>query len=111
MTGAHNLAVAAGLLGLATLGFAASAQERQRTPEQIYVASCAHCHGAGGWGTRTLLQRVPADEAELLRRKALPAALTALVVRRGIGAMPPLTPTDATDEELARLARWLDERN
>jgi hypothetical protein len=54
---------------------------------------------------------LPDGEAELLKRKNLPAALTRLAVRRGIGAMPPLTPTDLTDAELERLARWLDEAN
>ena len=97
------------LLAAVTAG--AAGQERgERTPEQLYEASCAYCHGPGGWGTRALAKRYPAVQAELLGRENLPAALTKRVVRRGIGSMPQLTPTDMTDEELDRLARWLDER-
>jgi mono/diheme cytochrome c family protein len=96
---------------LIAFGFAATAQERQRTAPQIFADSCVHCHDTGGWGTRALAERVPAGQAELLRRKDIPAAPTRIAVRRGIGSMPPLTPTDLTDEELDRLARWLEENN
>ena len=111
MTFARALALLTGPLVLATLGITAAAQERQRTAPEIFAATCVHCHDGGGWGTRTLEQRVPAGEAALLRRKDLPTALTRLAVRRGVGSMPPLTPTEITDEELERLARWLDEKN
>ena len=111
MTLVRTLALGAGPLAMTMLGIAVAAQERQRTAPEIFAATCVHCHDSGGWGTRTLAQRVPAGEAALLRRKDLPAALTRLAVRRGVGAMPPLTPTDLTDEELDRLARWLDEAN
>jgi mono/diheme cytochrome c family protein len=77
----------------------------------MFADSCIYCHDAGGWGTRSLARRVPPGEAELLNRKDLPAGFTRMVVRRGIGAMPPLTPTELTDAELDRLARWLDEKN
>jgi len=111
MTFVRNLALGAGPLVLATLGIAASAQARQRPAPEIFAASCVHCHDTGGWGTRSLAGRLPAGQAALLERKDLPAALTRLAVRRGVGAMPPLTPTEITDEELDRVARWLDEAN
>lgn len=111
MTRASHLALGAGSLVLAMVGIAAAAQERPRTAPEIFAATCVHCHDSGGWGTRALAPRVPAGEAALLKRKNLPAALTRLVVRRGIGSMPPLTPTDITDAELEQLARWLDEAN
>ena len=105
------LLLALGGLALATATLGLNAQARQRSAPEIYAASCAYCHDAGGWGTRRLAARVPAGEAELLKRKDLPPAFTTLVVRRGIGPMPTLTPTDVTDEELDRLARWLEARN
>lgn len=83
----------------------------ERSPEALFAASCAFCHAQGGWGTRVLAARVPEGEAELLARRNLPAQYTTFVVRHGIGSMPQLTPTDLSDEELERLARWLDERN
>jgi len=109
----HVRTLVLGALPLAALaiGFVARAQERQRSAPEMFADSCAYCHDTGGWGTRSLARRMPPSEAELLNRKDLPAGLTRMVVRRGIGAMPPLTPTDLTDDELDRLARWLDEKN
>ena len=98
-------------LAAVAIGFAASAQQRQRSAPEMFADSCAYCHDAGGWGTRSLARRLQPGDAELLKRKDLPAGFTRMVVRRGIGAMPPLTPTDLTDDELGRLARWLDEKN
>ncbi|MEO6152549.1 MAG: cytochrome c [Croceibacterium sp.] len=98
-------------LAIGTLALGAVPAHPQRSEQQVFRASCAYCHDAGGWGTRTLARRVPAGEAELLKRKNLPADYTRFVVRRGVGAMPPLTPTDVTDEELERMARWLDQKN
>jgi mono/diheme cytochrome c family protein len=37
----------------------------------------------------------------------LPAAYIVYVVRHGTGSMPPFTPTELTDAQLARLAKWL----
>ena len=108
---ARDLGLTLCSLALAGLGIAAAAQDRQRAAPEIFADTCVHCHDAGGWGTRSLAQRVPAGQAELLKRKDLPVVLTRIAVRRGIGAMPPLTPTDLTDEELERLARWLEANN
>lgn len=82
-----------------------------RDPEAIYNHQCSWCHAAGEWGTRSLAKRVPAGEAELLKRKDLPPAYTRTVVRRGIGSMPQFAPTELTDAELDALANWLEERN
>lgn len=89
----------------------AAQEEPAFDPATFYEQRCAFCHGPGGWGTRKLEPRVPSGEAELLNRTDLPPAYTALVVRRGIGAMPQFTPTELTDAQLAELARWLDDRN
>jgi mono/diheme cytochrome c family protein len=100
-----------GLLAMASAGIAAAAQDRQRSAPELFAATCVYCHDTGGWGTRTLARRVPEGQAELLQRKDLPPQLTRFVVRHGIGSMPTLAPTDLTDEELDRLARWLEDNN
>lgn len=78
--------------------------------EALFASKCASCHARAGWGTRALARRMPIDQAELLQRDAVPAVLVKLVVRRGVGSMPPFTPTDLDDEDLERLARWLEGR-
>lgn len=110
MTPARVLVLASLPLTAAAIALVARAQEPPRSPQELFASSCAYCHDSGGWGTRSLARRVPAGEAELLERRDLPAGFTRTVVRRGIGAMPPLTPTDLTEEELDWLARWLDDR-
>lgn len=77
-------------------------------PEELFVQKCAHCHEADGWGSRNLAARVPPGEAELRKRKALPAAYVRYAVRYGIGSMPQFTPTDLSDADLDRLATWLE---
>lgn len=82
--------------------------EPRPTAEALFAQKCADCHGPTGWGTRALARRMAPDRAELLRRGSIPAALVRHVVRRGVKSMPPFTPTDLDDEELDRLARWLE---
>ena len=105
---AIGLGGALAIAGLALVPHAVRSTESEaRRPEDIFAARCAYCHEAGGWGTRVLARRMPEAQAELRKRGNLPAALTALVVRRGIGAMPPFTPTEISDAELQALAEWL----
>lgn len=95
----------------AQTGNAAVTQARAANPltgEQLFQAKCAMCHEAGGWGTRALARRAPADQAQLKQRDNLPAVYVEMVVRQGVGSMPQFTPTDLTDAELKRLAQWLE---
>lgn len=78
--------------------------------QALFAQKCVQCHGAGRWATRALARRMPPARAELLARPSVPAALVKVVVRRGIGSMPQFTLTDLSDEELDRLARWLEAR-
>jgi len=104
-----------------TLALAASAQDTEpqveatsaapRTGPEIFADTCVFCHDARGWGTRSLVQRTPPGQAELLQRQVLPPALVRNAVRRGVGSMPQFTPTEITDEELEVLAVWLDSLN
>jgi mono/diheme cytochrome c family protein len=103
-------------LGLGALTCAALASAAEVTPEavepgELFVQKCAACHDAGGWGTRALARRVPPGREQLLERESIPAAFTRHVVRRGIGSMPQFTPSELSDEDLARLATWLESRD
>jgi mono/diheme cytochrome c family protein len=100
--------IAAIVLTVASVANGQSGKARPEAPAALFARTCAQCHGATGWGTRALAKRVPADEAELLRRKSIPADVVRYVVRHGIGSMPQFTPTDLSDEELAGLSNWLE---
>lgn len=106
------LAMIAVAAGAALLPAALSSAQTQAAPsgQDLFVQKCALCHASGGWGTRALARRMAPARAELLARPSVPATLVKVVVRRGIGSMPQFTPTDLTDEELDRLARWLENR-
>jgi mono/diheme cytochrome c family protein len=103
-----RLALCALAIGAAlALPAAATDNADKWTPQAFYADRCERCHGASGWGTRTLARRVPAGQVELTRRTALPAAYIVYVVRHGAGSMPPFTPTELTDRQLAELSAWL----
>lgn len=112
------LAAASALVALASANAQGEGQAKAladapapaRTGADLFASKCALCHQKGGWATRALAKRVPLDQAELLNRKDLPADYVKQVVRRGIGSMPQFTPTDLSDEELDRLAAWLEKR-
>lgn len=89
---------------------AATAADPPAPGEALFASKCASCHDRAGWGTRALARRMPMDQAELLKRDVVPAALVKFVVRRGIGSMPQFTPTDLNDDDLDRLAQWLETR-
>ena len=109
-----RIALAISLAALVAAGSGLSGQStptspRARTGAEIFADKCVFCHDTGGWGTRSLARRVPADEARLTDRETLPAPYTAMVVRRGIGSMPPFNPSELSDEEIAIVARWLEQ--
>jgi len=110
MKAVHFLALAIAAGALVPAAFTAKASEA-RSGQDIYFDKCVYCHDSRGWGTRVLARRTPPGEAELTKRKDLPAAYTKIVVRRGLNAMPQFTPTDLSDDEVAAVARWLDEQN
>ncbi len=102
------VALVGGCIATLCIGSTIFAQDREaRSGEQVYNDKCVYCHDGRGWGTRVLARRVPEGQAELTRRESLPEGYTATVVRRGIGSMPPFTPTEISDEEIAAVARWL----
>lgn len=108
MTGGRAALLAAAALVAGTAIAAAPPPATIRDGEAIYHDKCVYCHDAKGWGTRALALRTQPGEAILVNRKELPAALTEIVVRRGIGSMPGFTPTELSDAEIARVAKWLD---
>jgi len=88
--------------------FAEDAALPASTGEALFIEKCGLCHLQGGFGTRVLQRRVPEGEALLQDRRALPAAFTTAVVRRGIGSMPQIREAELDDAQLAAIAAYLE---
>lgn len=75
----------------------------------LYLQYCAACHDRGPAhpGTARLADRWP-QQASLLDREQLPAALVRAVVRQGLNLMPPFRPSELSDADLDALAAYLD---
>ena len=76
--------------------------------DALFAANCAACHDARGFGTRVLTRRVPAGQAELIKRDSLPAPFVVAVVRNGLGAMPAFRVAELDDAQLALIAAYLE---
>lgn len=81
----------------------------ERSGEDVFVLFCRACHapGADHPGTLKLSQTKGEAQSVILDRQDLPAEYIAHVVRNGLLGMPPLRPTDVTDEELGRLVEYV----
>ncbi len=89
------LAAAALVAGNAAPATAQATYEIEpREPEYLYERTCGYCHGH--------------NIAPIIRGRQLPAAVTAAIVRSGMGAMPAFKPTEITDQELQALTAWLE---
>ena len=97
------------LVGALSLAHAAEPEAAQ-SGQELFLDRCGGCHLEGGFGTRVLARRVPEGQAELEKRDVLPAALTTLVVRRGLGSMPQIREAELSDADLAAIAAYLEQR-
>lgn len=81
----------------------------ERSGEELFVLFCRACHapGADHPGTLKLSQTKGEAQSVILNRQDLPGEYIAHVVRNGLLGMPPLRPTDVTDEELTRLVEYI----
>lgn len=81
----------------------------ERSGEDVFVLFCRACHapGADHPGTLKLSQTKGEAQSVILNRQDLPAEYIAQVVRGGLLGMPPVRPTDVTDEELQRLVEYI----
>ncbi len=78
----------------------------------LFSNRCGSCHLAGGMGTNLLTkQRMaagePPESGMLANRKDLTASYVKAVVRQGKVAMPRLSRTEVTDQELEAIALFL----
>jgi mono/diheme cytochrome c family protein len=83
-----------------------------RDGRALYSNLCGACHLPGGMGTNVLsaqmkASRRPMNEALLENRTDLGADYVTTVVRRGKGAMPPLSRVEVTDAELRSISVYL----
>jgi mono/diheme cytochrome c family protein len=76
----------------------------------LFLRRCGVCHLEGGMGTLILARRLPANQAKLQDRTDLTPEFVTRVARNGQGAMPRITPVDATDAELQAIANYLSRR-
>lgn len=75
--------------------------------EALYVEKCSMCHRQMGMGTVLLGRRVDPAVAILERRNNLTEGYITVAARQGIGNMPRITKAEVSDEQLARIARYL----
>lgn len=66
--------------------------------ERAFARHCHECHPGGEAGL-----------GPALNNKPLPGWLIGFQVRNGLGAMPPFTPKDVSEEELASIVAYLEE--
>ena len=76
----------------------------------LFLRRCGVCHLDGDMGTLILARRLPANQAKLQDRTDLTPEFVIRVARNGQGAMPRITPVDATDAELQAIAQYLSRR-
>ncbi|ANX04678.1 c-type cytochrome [Immundisolibacter cernigliae] len=81
----------------------------ERSGEELFVLFCRACHAPGPAhpGAAKLAQTKGEAQSVILNRQDLPGEYIAHVVRNGLLGMPPLRPTDVTDEELTRLVEYI----
>jgi mono/diheme cytochrome c family protein len=85
--------------GVMLVGGAAFASQKigqpqgERAPEVLYAKTCGYCHGK--------------NVGPVIRGRALPAASTAAIVRKGQNGMPAFRQTEITKSELDALAKWI----
>ncbi len=84
------------LLAVAAFLQTGQAAEKERSGELVYQTICRYCHETG--------------VGPQLRLRQLPAVYTTHVVRHGFRAMPAFRPTEISDQELERVAAFI-ERN
>jgi mono/diheme cytochrome c family protein len=65
----------------------------ERAPEVLYAKTCGYCHGK--------------NVGPVIRGRALPAASTIAIVRKGQNGMPAFRQTEITKSELDALAKWI----
>jgi mono/diheme cytochrome c family protein len=73
------------------------AAENERSGEVVYQKVCQYCHETG--------------IGPELRSRKLPAVYTLHVVRNGFRAMPAFRPTEISDQELERVASFIERNN
>jgi mono/diheme cytochrome c family protein len=88
--------VAGPVIGVTALAEAVAA-DAGREPAAIYATVCGYCHGA--------------NVGPIILGRHIAAGTIEAIVRSGPNAMPAFRPTEITDSELQRLARWIEASN
>jgi len=97
------------LLALGVLAATSATAEGEFSGQDVFNYHCSHCHAPGRDrpGTLQLSLTRGADRGVLEERTDLTADQVQKVVRHGLKAMPPFTPSLLTDAELQALTDYL----
>lgn len=82
------------LLAIAVFAQTGQAAAKERSGEIVYQKICRYCHETG--------------VGPELRSRQLPTVYTTLIVRQGFRAMPAFRPTEISDQELERVADFIE---
>lgn len=82
--------------------------EAPRDARTAYRQHCGGCHLERGFGTLRLARRMPQEHAQLEHRPDLSEEFVRIVVRRGLGSMPPIRRSELDDRTLAAIAAYLE---
>jgi cytochrome c553 len=79
-----------------------------RSPDEaLFVEKCGMCHRQMGMGTVILARRMDPKLAMLEARNDLATDFVIAAARQGIGNMPRIGRGEASDAQMARIARYL----
>lgn len=99
--------IAAAAIALA--GFAANAAQspQKPVPPRTYADACGVCHDNRGYGVQVLADRLGDDGALIHKRNMLEPDMIRMIVRQGLGAMPPMSKLEVSGPELDAIIAYL----
>jgi mono/diheme cytochrome c family protein len=89
----------------------ASLTATQEQGRKLFHGTCFYCHGERVWGTFALAQRLGPNRGLLEKRNDLVADYVRIVIRAGVGGMPPYRRTELSDADADAIVNYLTRLN